>query len=411
MVGLWILIVMLCLLIAIGSALLALRLQNRVLDQTRQEREAWRQAQEGRQRTWEVRQGKHILEAEKKLADQLKDARREWREWSAQLEQNQLDWQERADIEKEVARLPHVEHLELPLNAASSHQRPANWRPPMLYRADLSKRDLSYRYMERADLREADLTEANLYMADLTGASLAGANLERANLTGANLSGADLRGANLANASLLVADLHNAVLHGAVLLGARHLSAQQLQDAIYDSTTVIDSAIDVTLPRIPGVQVTPADLLGISQTKQTNVEQVEQTPAEDSIEPASGEKDAGEEATSAEIASASQDTAGAPNTTTSTPQTADTSGEEEQSEMPAEQEVPQPAASDEAEITPQVDAEEKSPEKAPPDESKIIQLAARTGKAPQRQGTPKRSSSTKRSGAKSKNASHREKSS
>lgn len=279
MVGLWILIAILCLLIATGSALIALRLQYRFLDQTRQEREAWRQAQEGRQRTWEVRQGKHILEAEKKLADQLKDARREWREWSVQIEQNQRDWQEQADIEREVARLPHVERVELPLKAGDQPQRLTDWRPPMFYRADLSKRDFSYRYMARADLREADLTEANFYMADLTGASLTGTNLARANLTGANLSGADLRGANLSNASLLVADLHHAVLHGAVLLGARHLSAQQLQEAIYDSSTIIDSTLDLTLPRIPGVQVTPADLLRLSQATQQQPEHVENTSA------------------------------------------------------------------------------------------------------------------------------------
>lgn len=280
MVLLWMILVMLCLLIATGSALIAVRLQYRLLDKTRQEREAWQQAQEGRQRTWEVRQGKHILDAEKKLADQLKEARREWRTWSMELEQQQQAWLERADMEKELARLPHVEHLELPLTSGSQRQQPAGWRPPMLYQADLRGRDLAYRYMERADLREAALTCANLYMADLTGAVLTGANLENANLTGANLSGADLRGANLSGASFLVTDLHNALLHGAILLGARHLSNQQLQTALYDSTTVIDSSLDVTLPRLPGIRVTPADLLSIPQNKLEDEANAGEAPAE-----------------------------------------------------------------------------------------------------------------------------------
>src|SRR5579883_1769252 len=276
----WIFILLLSLATATGSSLIALRIHYRMLDKTRQEREAWQQAQEGRQRTWEVRQGKHILDAEKKLADQLKEARREWRTWSLEVEQNHRAWLERADLEKELARLPHVEHLELSLKAGSQRQQPAGWRPPMLYQADLRGRDLAYRYMERADLREAALTGANLYMADLTGAILTGANLENANLTGANLSNADLRGANLSGASFLVADLHNALLHGAILLGARHLSTQQLHTALYDDTTVIDSSLDLTLPRLPGIQVTPADVLSIPQSKQENEAKSAETSAE-----------------------------------------------------------------------------------------------------------------------------------
>ncbi len=241
MVVLWIVIVMLCLLTSTSSALIALHLQYRTLDTSRQEREAWQQAQEGRQRTWEVRQGKHILETEKKLADQFKEARGEWREWSIQIEQSQQDWQDRATIEKELARLPHVDHLEL--SRSGQRQQPERWQPSAFYGADLRGRDLSHRYLERADLRDTQLAEANLYMADLSGASLTGADLSNANLIGANLSGVDLRGANLSGVNLLVADLHNAVLHRATLSGARNLSLQQLQTAIYDGTTLIDSAI------------------------------------------------------------------------------------------------------------------------------------------------------------------------
>lgn len=243
MVALWIMIVALCLLVALSSALLALRFQYHWLDRTNREREAWQQAQESRQRTWEVRQGKHILEAEQKLANQLKDARREWRVWSVEAEQKQQEWQDRAEIEPELARLPHVEQLELARSADEQHQRPHNWRPPRLYRAELNGRDLAYRYLGQADLREAQLIEANFHMADLCGAVLTGADLEGANLTGANLSGVDLRGANLAGANLLVADLHGALLQGANLVGARNLSPQQLQTALYDSSTLLELAL------------------------------------------------------------------------------------------------------------------------------------------------------------------------
>ena len=265
MIGLGILIVLLCLLIATGSALFALRLYSRSSDDTHQEREAWQQAQEGRQRTWEVRQEKHRLDSEKKLADQLKEARGEWRAWSMQAEQKQQTWQERASTEQEIARLPHIEHLELALDANGARVSPERWRPPTLYAADLRGRDLAHRFMERADLREAQLTEASLYMTDLAGASLRGANLERADLMSANLAGADLRGTNLRGANFLVTDLHNAVLHGANLSGARNLTPEQLQTAIYDSTTTIDSSIDITLPRIPGVSITPSTLLSVPQ--------------------------------------------------------------------------------------------------------------------------------------------------
>jgi hypothetical protein len=284
MVEFWIIIIALCLLITAGGALLfALRFQHRSLDNSYQEREAWQQAQEGRQRMWEVRQGKHILDAEKKLADQLKDARREWRDWSTQVQQDHQEWREGVDLEKELARLPHVEHIELAPQTLSGHLQPKDWRPPTFYKADLRGRDLSYRYLERADLRETLLTGANLYMADLTGASLSGANLQQASLIGANLSGADLRGADLSGADLLVADLHNAVLHGTNLTGALNLTPAQLQTAIYDSSAIIDSAIDITLPRIPGVLITPPDLRATVATSDQQASAALDTPDEHEI--------------------------------------------------------------------------------------------------------------------------------
>lgn len=239
----WPLFIVLCLVVAVVSSLLTSYLHGRGRMSTHQEHEAWQQALESRQRIWEVRQGKHILAAEKKLDDQLKEMRREWREWSIQLEQRQQTWQARAEIEQSLARLPHIEHLELPFDGVGRRLPPKNWRPPVLYQADLNGRDLSYRYLGRADLREAQLEEANFYMADLSGAALTGARLASANLTGANLSEVDLRNANLSGANFLVADLQRAVLYGADLSGARNLTLQQLQNAFYDDTTILASAL------------------------------------------------------------------------------------------------------------------------------------------------------------------------
>lgn len=263
MVALWILIVILSLFSATAGALIALRLQYRTMEEGRQERDAWREAQEGRQRTWEVRQAKRNLEVEKQLSNQFKDLRKDWQSWQQDwhelAQQDQQTLQIRADIEQELARLPHIEDIELPLNAHTPRQQPDRWQPPALYQADLRGRDLSHRYMGHADLREAQLTRADLYMTDLTGASLAGANLEGANLAGANLCGANLQGANLHGANLLVADLHNAILQGATLLDARGLTLPQLHTAIYDDTTSIDSTIHTNTAHTPDVHITPEE--------------------------------------------------------------------------------------------------------------------------------------------------------
>lgn len=278
MAGLWIIIALLCLLTLAGSILVSLTIQHRWLDSARGEREAWQQAQEAHLRQWEMQQSRHMLDAEKKLADLLKETRQEWRSWSAQMQQNQQEWQnllqqeqqewqtraqqeqqawlEKANHEKELARLPRVDEMEIVPQAVQGHAQPDGWRPPALSHADLHGHDLSHRYLKNADLREANLAGANLYMADLSGTNLAGANLEQASLIGADLSDADLRGADLAGANLLVADLRNAILYGANLVGVSNLTPAQLQLARYDSTTILDSAISVTLPEISSMQAT-----------------------------------------------------------------------------------------------------------------------------------------------------------
>lgn len=250
MVALWITLILLSLLAGTVGALVALRMQYRTLEEGRQERDAWREAQEGRQRTWEVRQAKRNVEVERQLINQIKDLRREWQGWQQKwyemTAQHQQALQARADLEQELARLPHIEDVEIPLSTRAD-QQPERWQPPMLYQADLRGRDLSHRYLGRADLRQTNLAGANLYMADLNGATLTAANLEGANLSGANLCGTDLRGANLRGANLLVADLDHALLFEAVLEDTHGLVPEQLHAAIYDGTTSIDRTIYTAL--------------------------------------------------------------------------------------------------------------------------------------------------------------------
>src|SRR5437763_5930488 len=241
---------------------IALKIQQRHLLSIQAQQEAWERAQEGHQRIWEGRQGKHTSEIENKLTAQVQEIRHEWQRWEAKdaqraqaMEQRYNTTTARLNLEYELARLPRVEETPLPANPNDFGQHVfANWQPPRLQGTNLSQRDLSYRYLGRADLREANLTDSILYMADLSGATLAGADLSGADLSGANLSGTDLRNTVWTNANLLVADLHNAVLIGADLRGARNLTPQQLYSTIYDSTTQLDAEVDITLTRIQRIR-------------------------------------------------------------------------------------------------------------------------------------------------------------
>jgi uncharacterized protein YjbI with pentapeptide repeats len=291
------------LLTAFAGVWIALKIQQRRLLKIQLQQEAWERAQEGHQRIWEVRQGKHALEIEKKLTAQIQEIQDAWQTWEAQDAQRAQTFAHRYEtsalqlsMEFELARLPRVE--ETPLPSSSNDQRQhafTNWQPPRLQGANLSKRDLSYRYLGRSDLREAQMTNTILYMADLSGATLAGADLSGADLSGANLSGTDLRNTTMTNANLLVADLHNAVLIGANLRGARNLTPQQVHSAIYDSTTLFDAEADITVTHIPGVRAaptttsptsalasTPASITSPTQSTKTNVEPTKVKPVESS---------------------------------------------------------------------------------------------------------------------------------
>ena len=248
---------------ALIGTLFALRIQFSFMVRRQNEREAWERAQEGRQQNWEQFQERRLQMVEQKLNEQVRQVQQEWQQWKDM----DNDRTSRMFIEYELSRLPMVEETPLAQNGPYAlYAAPANWEPPTLSRVDLSNFDLERRFMGQANLRESLLVHANLYMVDLRGACLVGADLTNANLVGANLAGADLRGANLAGANLLVADLHGAILNGANLQGARNLTTQQLYTATYDHTTLLDTEVDTTMPRLPAIRAKSNGMAHVRKT-------------------------------------------------------------------------------------------------------------------------------------------------
>ncbi len=264
MIQLFIVSALIGLLAALVGIFIAMKIQFRSLTRLQVQQEAWQRAQEAHQRTWEVRQGSHALDVEKKLSRQVQQVEETWQTWEVRDQERIAAMTEefqalmgKLNLEHELAKLPYTDETPLLSNEHGQSQQPfKNWRPPTFCGADLSGRDLSNRYLVRADFREARLAGTNFYMADLRGACLAGADLTDAELSGADLSGADLRSTILKGANLLVADMHNAVLNGANLRGIRNLTADQAYSAIFDNTTQFDADFDVTLPRIPSIRFT-----------------------------------------------------------------------------------------------------------------------------------------------------------
>lgn len=250
------------LLAAFAGALIALGIHQRRLERTATPQQMSGRTLENTLHNWEVQQEKRITNLETSLTTQLHQIQQAWEKWeiedAARVETLAQDYKTAImllNLEHELARVLPTE--ETPLTISSNGQsRPtfANWRPAMLQGGNLRKRDLSYRYLGHANLREAQLIGATFLMTNLSGACLVGANLSDANLSGTDLSGADLSNAILTNANLLVADLHNAILTGANLLGARGLTTEQLRSAIYDNTTLVDSDIDDTPPRLQSMR-------------------------------------------------------------------------------------------------------------------------------------------------------------
>ena len=245
-------------LVAIIVAILALVIQSRRFEKTAAQQEAWERAQQSHLRSLEAQQERRITALETRFTTEFKEVQEARQKWEttnvARLETLAKDYQAAATqsrLEHELARIPRIEDIPLSTDA-HGQTRPAivNWRPLMLFQADLHKLDLSHRYLGYADLREAQLVGATLFMTNLSGANLSGADLSNADLSGTDLSGADLHGATLTGANLMVADLQNAVLTGANLLGVRNLTTQQLHSATYDSTTLLDNEIDATPARL-----------------------------------------------------------------------------------------------------------------------------------------------------------------
>lgn len=253
------------LLAACLGAWLALRFQSSYWKNILAQHEGWEHAQQGHHRSWEEKQERLITEAETRFTAQVQQVRNDWHRWeekdaeriARQIRQQEIS-DEHARLEQELAHLPRVEETSMALdnghnrynghNRHSQKQTSTHWRPASLQGANLVGLDLSHRYLGRADMRNAQLARTNLFMADLSGACLADADLTEADLSGANLANADLRGAIFTDANLQVADLNNAILTRANLHAARNLTTQQVYTAIYDSTTQLDSEIDITAP-------------------------------------------------------------------------------------------------------------------------------------------------------------------
>jgi len=244
------------LLAATIGALIAFKIQSRILRNTGIEHEAWQLAQEAHQSVWEGKQRKQALELEQELTRQVQQIQEAWQRWEVHDTQRLA----KLTLEQKLASLPRIEDVPVPLIEYNKPEQTGPYsshsQPPSFFRTNLCERDLSYRYLEQADFREAQLENANFYMADLARASLTGANLAGADLAGANLTGADLRDAILSGANMLVADLNGAILNGANLLGTHNLTREQINSAIYNRDTQIDSEFDATLPRIANADLT-----------------------------------------------------------------------------------------------------------------------------------------------------------
>lgn len=250
---------------AVVGAMIALKLQYTYLNRMQAQQKAWERAQESHRRGWEESQMQHSKQVEEQLVTYVQQIQAAWEAWKehdkerveAFVKQFQAS-AKKVELERELARLPRVEDAPLVLNTKNQYQHSIpNWKPPILQSADLSAGDLSHLFLAQADLRWANLRKTNFYMADLSGANLTGANLAEADLAGANLTGADLRGAVLTQANFLVADLQDTILIDADLQGARNLTIEQIYSAVFDETTQLDAALNVTVPRLPRIQLPP----------------------------------------------------------------------------------------------------------------------------------------------------------
>ncbi len=282
-----IILAIISILITITGGAIILRLQERFSTEMQTQQQRWQDTQARQQQSWELRQEQRIGDLETKLTAQLQQQRETL---EVQASPQAGAGTSPLSLEHELTRVFRVD--ELPLAADARGQRrpaPANWRPPMLYRANLSGRDLSNHSFRHADLREAELVGSSLFLSDFTEACLSSANLSGADLSGANMTGADLRNSTLTEANLLVADLHGAILIGANLLGARGLTVQQVEMAIYDATTRFDEEIRLGLPNLSNPENMPQTVASTppveTGTEESLVDEEESTPVPEMATP------------------------------------------------------------------------------------------------------------------------------
>jgi uncharacterized protein YjbI with pentapeptide repeats len=242
-----------CWLIIIYLAISVIQLQKRGMEHLQIQQQAWEKAQNIQKKHWQEQQTRDLSRLERALLAHIE---------RLHIEEQRRLFREADRINYELAHLPYIEDTPLPLSSQldiadltyDQHQL-ARSLPHSFQGVNLSGHDLSYRYLRNADLSNTDLSQANLFMADLTGACLRGTKLVQADLSATNFSYADLTGADLTGANLLVTDLNDTILVGATLLHTRNLSSEQVQTAIVDHTTRLDSHIDITLPRIPRISI------------------------------------------------------------------------------------------------------------------------------------------------------------
>lgn len=238
------------LIIAIVALALAYRAQQNLRqasEQVQAQQEIWEKAQNTRQQGWRAEQEKHLTEVEHRIQAQIQQLQNAWNALE-KFERQQRDElrhafeasTKQARAEYELARIPRIEDVPLPVKQDQSGKSAPRWQHVNLSGADLSGRDLSSRYLGHANLSQTILRTTKCFMADFSWANLKEADLQESDLSGANLTHTDLRGANLNGVNFLAADLYKTNLVGANLLNARNLTVEQLRTAIYDDSTLSD---------------------------------------------------------------------------------------------------------------------------------------------------------------------------
>ncbi|GHO50090.1 pentapeptide repeat-containing protein [Ktedonospora formicarum] len=245
-----IVLVVVSVIILIAALVLTYRTQKKLQqasEQTQAQQEVWEKAQDTRQQQWRTEQEKHLTEIEQHIQAQIHHLQTSWKSLEEFERQQREDLRQafenstrQAHAEFELARIPRVEDVPLPVKQDQSGKSTPRGQRVNLSGTDLSQRDLSSRYLGHANLSETILHDAKCFMADFSWANLRDADLANADLSGTNLTHTDLRGANLNGVNFLAADLYKTNLIGANLLNARNLTAEQLRTTVYDDSTLLD---------------------------------------------------------------------------------------------------------------------------------------------------------------------------